>query len=189
MPRIIAGSAKGRRFRVPKSGTRPTSDKVREALFARLENRGYVKDAVVLDLFTGSGGLALEAKSRGARLVTGVDIGREAAAVARSNARDTGLEIDVVQQKAESFVAAQAPGTYDLILCDPPYDIDDKALAAVIAGAAPLLVEDGLLVVERDKRSAEPLWPPSLALDNHRTWGDTTVWSATPVSETFSVDL
>ncbi|HYY10646.1 MAG TPA: RsmD family RNA methyltransferase, partial [Kineosporiaceae bacterium] len=99
MTRIIAGVAGGRRIETPRgSGTRPTSDRVREALFAALDARGAVDGAVVLDLFAGSGALGLEAASRGAEQVVLVDNAREAVAVARSNAAALGLDgVRVVQ--------------------------------------------------------------------------------------------
>ena len=86
MTRIIAGSAKGRRLEVPHGGTRPTSDKIREAIFSRLESWGVLDGARVLDLFAGSGALALEALSRGAQRAVLVDSSTKAARVAKINA-------------------------------------------------------------------------------------------------------
>ncbi|MEZ7897388.1 MAG: 16S rRNA (guanine(966)-N(2))-methyltransferase RsmD [Flaviflexus sp.] len=176
MPRIVSGTAKGMTIKVPKSA-RPTPDMVREAVFNRLTHRGYLDNTYVLDLYAGSGAFGLEAASRGARTVTAVEASREAASTIKANASKTGLEIHVVQQKVETFLAT--PGTqYDVIFLDPPYDLDQEALALALERAVPHLVHDGLLMVERSKHSGQPLWPEGIALDEHRSWGDTVIWSA-----------
>ncbi|MDR1295730.1 MAG: RsmD family RNA methyltransferase, partial [Bifidobacteriaceae bacterium] len=100
MTRIIAGVAKGRTLAVPPRGTRPTSDKVREAIFSAVASRIDLADTAVLDLYAGSGALGLEAASRGARSVVLVEVARSAAAVVRANARTTGLPARVVQDRA-----------------------------------------------------------------------------------------
>src|SRR3954451_21444455 len=126
MTRIIAGSAGGRRIETPKgSDTRPTSDRVREALFGALDARGAVAGAVVLDLFAGSGALGLEAASRGASSVVLVESAREAAAVARRNAVTLGLDgVRGVQAPVQRYLAtgAHSPAVppADLALLDPP---------------------------------------------------------------------
>lgn len=176
MPRIVAGTAKGMTFRVPKSA-RPTPDIVREAIFATLGHRGYLDDTTVLDLFAGSGAFGLEAASRGAQSVTAVDISREAISIIRSNAAKTGLAITAVQSKAETFLNSTG-ADYDVIFLDPPYAMSDREMAPVIEAAAPRLVYDGILLVERDKHAGEPPWPDGLVVDTQRTWGDTVIWSA-----------
>lgn len=183
MPRIVAGSARGRSLQVPKSGTRPTSERVREALFSRLDHYGYIQDCAVLDLYAGSGALALEAMSRGAREAYAVEAARAAAQIIKANAKAAGLTVHVVNQKAETFLAAPSAVKFDLALLDPPYDVGEDALGAVLELLVGHLKPDALVVVERNKRSAEPLWPAGLRLDDARTMGDTTLWSAAVVDD------
>ena len=176
MTRIVAGSVGGRILEVPKTGTRPTSERVREALFSRLEHLDVVDEARVLDLYAGSGALGIEAASRGARHVTLVDSARDAADACRRNVASLGLtdRVTVAAEKAVTFV--QRPATWDLVLVDPPYDVTEADLAAVLA---PLqLSAHGVLVVERGRRSAEPSWPDGIALLDRRAYGDTVMWFA-----------
>jgi 16S rRNA (guanine966-N2)-methyltransferase len=146
--RIIAGSRKGHRIAAPKGETtRPTSDFVREAAFNLI---GPVDDATVLELFAGSGALGLEALSRGAAKAVFVDSDREACRTINANLDKLRLQATVLCQDAIRAVAADR-GTYDLILCDPPYDYDRRdALAPHLAR---LLAPDGLLVYQTDART------------------------------------
>lgn len=176
MLRIVAGTAKGMTIRVPKSA-RPTPDLVREALFSTLGHRGYLDETDVLDLFAGSGAFGLEAASRGVRSVTAVDASHEAVSVMTSNAKKTGLDLHIVQSKALSFLESSA-ADYDVIFLDPPYAMTNDELVPVLAAAVPHLVDDGVLLVERDKHAGEPPWPDGIALDDRRIWGDTVVWTA-----------
>ena len=113
MTRIVSGAAGGRTLQVPKRGTRPTSERVREALFSRLEHLGVVTDARVLDLYAGSGALGLEAACRGARAVTLVDASREAADVCRRNvtAIHTGSSPRTTTSGPRASTAATPPGS------------------------------------------------------------------------------
>lgn len=183
MTRIVAGTAGGRNLQVPKSGTRPTSERVREAMFSRLEHYGYIEDCAVLDLYAGSAALGLEAKSRGARSVVAVESSRQAASVARANAKATGLEIDVVPMKAETYLATEPSERFDLVFLDPPYDVSEGDLGLVLELLVAHLAPDAMVVLERNKRSPEPAWPARLVLDDDRTWGDTRVWSAVVAGE------
>ncbi|MFC5380427.1 16S rRNA (guanine(966)-N(2))-methyltransferase RsmD [Aquipuribacter nitratireducens] len=180
--RIVAGTARGRRLAAPRgSGTRPTSDRTREALFARLDAWGAVEGARVLDLFCGSGALALEALSRGAAEATGVEADRAAARLARDNAAGLGLPLVVVADRAERWLGgAQAEGPWDLVLLDPPYDLGEGALAAVLGAVAERCSPGAVVVVERSARSPEPTWPAGLTPLEPRTYGETTVWFAEP---------
>lgn len=190
MTRIVAGSVGGRVLQVPRSGTRPTSERVREALFSRLEHLGVVEDARVLDLFAGSGALGLEAVSRGARGATLVEAARAAADVCRRNAAALGLgdRVVVVADRAERFVGpadrpgadAARPGSWDLVLVDPPYDLADAALATVLDSLVPALAPDAVVVVERSTRAPEPTWPRGLVRFDERSYGETAVWFAEP---------
>ncbi len=134
MTRIIAGVAGGRRIETPKGAdTRPTSDRVREALFGALDARGALDGAAVLDLFAGSGALGLEAASRGARSVVLVESGREATAVARRNAATLGLDgVRVVQAPVQRYLAtathAPLDPPADVVLLDPPYGFGEAEL-------------------------------------------------------------
>ena len=149
--RIIAGSHRGHRIAAPPGrDTRPTSDRVRENAFNLI---GPVDDADVLDLFAGSGALGLEALSRGAGSATFVESDREACRTINANLDKLRLEATVLCQDAVRAVAADR-STYDLILCDPPYDYERRdALAPHLAR---LLAPDGLLVYQTDART-EPV--------------------------------
>jgi 16S rRNA (guanine966-N2)-methyltransferase len=136
--RVVAGSAGGRRLQAPPGrATRPTGDRVREAVFNALGSMGAVEGASVVDLFAGSGALGIEALSRGAASATFVDDDPRALAVVRSNLAATGLAADavVVRSTAEAWVAGG--GRADLALLDPPYaygdDDWDKLLDALDA--------------------------------------------------------
>lgn len=201
MTRIVAGTAGGRTLQVPRSGTRPTSERVREALFSRLDHLGAVGGARVLDLYAGSGALGLEAASRGAERVTLVETSRPAAELCRRNARALGLRaVDVVPQKVETYLAgvpARGAAPAHLVLLDPPYDVTEEGLANVLAllaargsedstrpagpGPAPWLDAGAVVVVERSRRSPEPTWPVGLERTDVRRYGDTQVWFGAPV--------
>lgn len=201
MTRIVAGVLGGRTIAVPGKGTRPTSDRVREAIFSRLEHLGVLDGARVLDLYAGSGALGLEAASRGAGSVTLVDSARPAADVARRNVAELGLAgVRVATETAERFAASLAgagsrPGSgavpraasgttaaLDLVFLDPPYDLDEDALATVLTHlAAPGVLADGaVVVVERSIRTPEPAWPDGLAAFARKDYGDTAVYYAEP---------
>lgn len=180
--RIVAGAAGGRTLRTPSRGTRPTSERVREALFNRLDHAGRVTGARVLDLYAGSGALGLEAASRGARQVVLVEAAREAVAVCRANAAALGLgdTVRVVASRVEAFLAGDPDAPFDLVLLDPPYDQDDVALGAALdALAARWLAPDAAVVVERSRRRPPPRWPAALAAQAERAYGDTVLWFAT----------
>jgi 16S rRNA (guanine966-N2)-methyltransferase len=201
--RIVAGTAGGRTLQVPRSGTRPTSERVREALFSRLEHLGALDGARVLDLYAGSGALGLEAASRGAERVTLVEAARPAADLCRRNAKSLGLRaVDVVPQRVETYLSgapARGAAPAHLVLLDPPYDVTEEGLGAVLAllaargsedtsqpapaGPVPWLDRDAVVVVERSRRSPEPTWPAGLERTDARRYGDTQVWFGAPVLE------
>lgn len=184
MTRIVAGAARGRTLAVPKgTSTRPTSDRVREALFSRLDHEGLLGGARVLDLFAGSGALGLEAASRGADHVLLVDSSTTAAAVCRRNAASLGLtQVQVRAQPVASLLAGSAPEPYDLVLLDPPYTTGEHALSAVLARLVQggWLHDDAVVVLERSSRSEEPRWPPGLRRVAQRRYGETRLWFAEP---------
>ena len=181
MTRIIAGSLRGRSLAVPPKGTRPTSDRVREAVFSSLDARG-VLDRAVLDLYAGSGALGFEALSRGASRLTAVEAGPPAVKVLRANARALGLRPEIIAAKVATFlargIATVAGAPFGVVLMDPPYDVEpDGDLAALAEGD---WLEDGALVVlERSVRSADPVFPEAFAEVSSRRYGETVVWYAT----------
>ena len=151
--RIIAGTHRGRRIAAPKGReTRPTSDRVRENAFNLI---GPVDGAEVLDLFAGSGALGLEALSRGAARATFVEQDRDACRVIDENLDKLGLKAIVLPMDAVRAVE-QERSTYDLALCDTPYDYDGARLAPHLAK---LLTDDGLLVWESSSREPAPEAP------------------------------
>ena len=167
--RVVAGDFKGRRLVAPRgAGTRPTADRVREALFSML---GDVSGARVLDLYAGSGALGIEALSRGAESAVFVERDQAALAALRRNLDAVGARAEVRRQDVVRFLA-RPEGTFDLVFCDPPYDVA-PAVAAPLAGALPTLLGEGArIVTESDKRN--PLLLP-LPLLVERTYGDTRV--------------
>ena len=184
MTRVVAGTAGGRTLRVPPKGTRPTSDRVRVALFSRLDHLGVLRGARVLDLYAGSGALGIEAASRGAAAVTLVDSARAATDVCRRNVAALGLTaVDVVTQRAERFVQSPVGAPWDLVLVDPPYELPEPELAAVLEGLAGegRLTAHAVVVVERSSRTPEPAWPEGLQRTDRRAYGETVVWFACPV--------
>ena len=184
MTRIVAGSAKGRTLAVPKSGTRPTSERVREALFSRLDHMNVLEGATVLDLFAGTGALGLEALSRGAARATLVEKASAAARVASANVRATGLPARVVTADVRAYLGARSgealTGENDLVFIDPPYDIPEGDMTTVLSALAPWVGSDSLIVVERSTRAPAPTWPPFLVLEDTRAWGETVAYFAGP---------
>ncbi|MBO1756171.1 16S rRNA (guanine(966)-N(2))-methyltransferase RsmD [Allobranchiibius sp. CTAmp26] len=179
MPRIVAGSARGRRITTPPGdGTRPTSDRVREALFGRLAHLGAVADAQVLDLYAGSGALGLEAVSRGARSALLVESDRRAAEVIRRNVAELGLDAQVRQTTVVQTLGGHAPHAMHLVLIDPPYAVSDDEVAEVLRTLVTggWLQVEAVVVLERASRSPEPRWPDGLRSLESRAYGETTVW-------------
>lgn len=178
MTRIVAGAAGGRRLRVPEQGTRPTSERVREALFSALDARIDLDGARVLDLYAGSGALGLEALSRGAGYVMLVESNARAAAVVRANVAEVGLPGAVVTTAPAAAVVAGTPdGEYDIVLLDPPYALAPSEIGAVLTDLAAKgwVGEGSLVVVERATRSPETVWPDGFEVERTRKYGDTRV--------------
>ncbi|PSQ89586.1 MAG: 16S rRNA (guanine(966)-N(2))-methyltransferase RsmD [Bacteroidetes bacterium QS_8_64_10] len=171
--RIIAGQLKRKSIRAPQGHlTRPTTDRTRESLFHLVEARLALREAEVLDLFAGTGALGLEAISRGARFVTFVENERRVMQVARDNA-DT---LDVSDQgrfvpgDAVHFLETYNGPPFDLIMADPPYDLD--AMDRLPDLALPHVREGGLLTLEHDTRIFFDEHPH---LDTSRPYGRTIV--------------
>jgi 16S rRNA (guanine966-N2)-methyltransferase len=178
--RIIAGTAGGRRIEVPPAGTRPTSERVREALFSALDAGPGVAGAAVLDLYAGSGALGLEALSRGAAHALFVESDRRAARTLRRNIAVLGLgEVALVRvATAAAVLAAPAPRRYDLVLADPPYAVDNGEITGWLRAAVAhgWLAEDATVAVERPARAEAFAWPPPLRPGRDRRYGDTIVY-------------
>ena len=165
------------------SGTRPTSDRVREALFSRLEHLEVLIGARVADLYAGSGALGLEAASRGAATVLLVESDKGAAKVAQQNAGALGIPGVTVRHSTVQRVLGAAPAQpQTLVFLDPPYELSEEALAADLAALADQqwLAPEALVVVERSSRSPEPAWPEALELEGERRYGETKIWFAGP---------
>ncbi|MCP2367872.1 16S rRNA (guanine966-N2)-methyltransferase [Agromyces flavus] len=190
MTRIIAGDAGSLTLAVPRSGTRPTSDRVREAIFSALEARDAIDGAVVVDLYAGSGALGLEAASRGASEVVLVERAKAAADVCRRNAtavaravRRRAPRIRVEVRSVPTYLES-APGGIDLAFIDPPYDLGERELARDLELLAPRLADDATVVVERSSRSPEPTWPRGISPERRRDYGETTLWWASAAPAT-----
>lgn len=182
MPRIIAGRLGGRSVPGPSGkGTRPTSDRVREALFSRLEGWDALEGARVLDLFAGTGALAFESLSRGATSAVLVEKHAPMARSLRSTAADLGLAevCDIRSARAESVIeqlrheATQHAGPFGLVFLDPPYDMETGDLEQLLGTLCPVLAEEALVVVERSRRSADVAWPEGWTDDGTKEYGDT----------------
>jgi 16S rRNA (guanine966-N2)-methyltransferase len=176
--RIVAGTLGGRVLRAPAgSDTRPTSEKVREAVFNILGEPGA--GAVVLDLFAGSGALGLEAISRGAARVVFVEKARPTLAVLRRNVADLGAEArsEIVVADAITYLARPPAQPWTWVFIDPPYrsDLAGRALDALGAAAPQILTEDASIVVEHDRRNVPADAHGSLLRTDLRRYGDTEV--------------
>ena len=183
MSRIVAGEARGRRLAVPEGrDTRPTSDRVREALFASLEaDLGGLTGRHFLDLYAGSGAVGIEALSRGAAPVVLVEANRRAAGVIRQNLRTVGLPGgEVLMGKVERLVTAPPPAAapFDVVFIDPPYAMTGEAVTGVLTGLRDQgwIADDAALVLERSARTGEYAWPPGFEADRSRRYGDTALW-------------
>lgn len=174
--RIVAGTHRGRRIAAPPGAqTRPTSDRVREALFSIL---GPVDGLDVIDLFAGSGALGLEALSRGARSATLVERSPRALASIRANVAALGEEgrVRVVGRDWRAALAAEraAGRAFGLCLCDPPYSLTNRVVAAIGAALAPVMAPPGIVVIEHSA-ALPPPEPSGLEIASRidRTYGDT----------------
>ncbi len=191
MSRIVAGRHRGRRLETPTGATtRPTSDRVREALFSALTSWGGTaavppEDALTglafLDLYAGSGAIGLEAASRGAAPVLLVESDARTAALARRNVAALALPATLRTMSVETLARAGAERAYDVVFADPPYALAADRLDMVVADLVTngWLAPDGLLVLERSSRTPAPRWPPQVADAWDRSYGETVLHYAT----------
>jgi 16S rRNA (guanine(966)-N(2))-methyltransferase RsmD len=169
--RIVAGSARGRRLAAPPGAeTRPTSDRVRESVFNVLGQ--FFEGGAVLDLYAGTGALALEALSRGCERAVCVDSDRRAADVIARNAAACGFgdRVEVLRTPVERAIQRLAPGSFTLAFVDPPYAIGPAGALAVLDR---VLAEGGAVVAEHDARRPPGERYGALALVDRRHFGST----------------
>lgn len=180
--RIVAGLLGGRRLAVPAGErTRPTSDRVREALFSALESLTDLAGARFLDLYAGSGAVGLEAVSRGAAGALLVESDARVARTARENTAVLGLSgaVEVRVGRAATVVATGPDGPpFDVVFADPPYAVDDAEVSEVLSGlvGGGWLASDAVVVVERSSRSPALRWVPGITAERSRRYGETTLW-------------
>ena len=193
MSRIISGAAGGVRLAsVPGDNTRPTTDRVKESLFSKLESYDIIRGARVLDAFGGSGALGCEALSRGAASVTLLDTYPKAVAVIRKNVAAvekamgrtgssgaTGSAVRVQQSQALAYVKS-ASGPWDLVFVDPPYAMPNEQVSELLEALTPKLAEGAVVVVERSSRDAEPVWGEGLYCFSTRQHGETVLYYVEP---------
>ncbi|MDJ0316210.1 16S rRNA (guanine(966)-N(2))-methyltransferase RsmD [Arthrobacter antibioticus] len=189
MSRIVAGAAGGSPLvSVPGEGTRPTTDRVKEALFSRLESMNMLSGTRVLDLYAGAGSLGVESASRGASSVELVEFDDKAAAVCQRNAelvnKVVGAKVVTVKRaKVESFLeraALAGVDQWDLVFMDPPYPLTETELQLVLGLLGPRLSACAVVVVERSARTPEPSWPPLMERFAEKKYGETRLWFAEP---------
>ena len=195
MSRIISGAAGGVRLAsVPGDNTRPTTDRVKESLFSKLESYDIIRGARVLDAFGGSGALGCEALSRGAASVTLLDTYPKAVAVIRKNvaavekamgragagsSSAAGSVARVQQSQALTYVKS-ASGPWDLVFVDPPYAMPNEQVTELLEALTPKLAEGAVVVVERSSRDAEPVWGEGLYCFSTRQHGETVLYYVEP---------
>lgn len=185
MTRIIGGIAGSRKLVSPAKTTRPTSDRIRESLFSKLEARDLLESSHVLDLYAGTGALALEAVSRGASVAWMVERDGKAAAVCVANARlvqkalqDEELEAEtkVVNKSVAAMLAGEASTRFDIVFIDPPYEVTNDEVTANLKALEAHLNPDAVVVVERSSRSGAVSAPNYLKLDEEKSYGDTVLY-------------
>jgi 16S rRNA (guanine966-N2)-methyltransferase len=179
--RIVAGTLGGRRLEVPPGpATRPTSDRVREALFNTLATLTDLVGARFVDLYAGSGAVGLEAVSRGAAHVLLVENHQKATRAAKANIRALGARdrATLITTTVGAALATSTDEPYDIVFADPPYAATDQQLTAMqealIDGG--WLAPGGILVIERATRSGAPPWVKSITEMRTRKYGETTLW-------------
>lgn len=184
--RVISGRFKGLSLVAPKTGTRPTTDRVKEALFSHLDNEWVLEGARVLDLFAGTGALGFEAMSRGASSAVFVDNSAQAIALLKKSvaaAKKLGswepqLQLSVRRAKVEAYVAhLSSSDEFSLVFADPPYEFssekfDDLMDALASSGA---LSSDAVIVAERSTLGEAALAPQDWEIQQSRNYGETAI--------------
>ncbi|MGI8645559.1 MAG: 16S rRNA (guanine(966)-N(2))-methyltransferase RsmD [Nocardioides sp.] len=183
MTRIIGGTTGGRRIAAPRGvATRPTSDRVREALFSAIESWcGSLSGLRFLDLYAGSGAIGLEAWSRGAGVVSLVEQDRRTATLIETNAASLGFhKADVRAASVSTTLGRHPTAPYDLAYLDPPYPLPDDDIVAALRALDRngWLVPGALVVVERSARGPALAWPTGYTPTRDRAYGDSALWFA-----------
>lgn len=184
MTRVVAGVARGRRLAVPTgTGTRPTSDRAREALFSTLTSMvGAWAGRRVLDLYAGSGAVGLEALSRGADHCLLVESDPRALGTLRANIETVGLPgAEASGATVERLVADGRPGgspAYDVVFLDPPYDLGAEAVRKVLGQLVVngWLAAAAVVAIERASRDEPWEWPGGLVAERSRRYGEAMLW-------------
>ncbi|WP_346844668.1 16S rRNA (guanine(966)-N(2))-methyltransferase RsmD [uncultured Rothia sp.] len=195
MSRIIAGAAGGLRLEnVPGSNTRPTTDRVKEALFSRLETYDILVGSRVLDLFGGSGALGYESISRGAAHADFCETYAKAQNVLEKNAHALAAALPgriakIHKMSARSFLTHYAGKSWELVFIDPPYAMDNEELEELLTLLAPHLAEGAVVVIERSSRTAEPAWPYLLSKFAEKKYGETILYFVEPEAQDSPVGL
>jgi 16S rRNA (guanine966-N2)-methyltransferase len=181
--RIIAGAIGSLQLKPAAKATRPTSDRVKESLFAKLDAMGVIEGAKVLDLFAGTGALGLESASRGAVSVDLVERDRAAFGLLEQNVKSSlssfvkqGIsnKIQAHNLDAQRYLKSATAG-FDLVFVDQPYDFPNAELEQFLIAIGEILSEEGLVIVERSSRS-EQLEIETLELQSSKNYGDTAIW-------------
>ena len=189
--RVISGRFKGVALTTPKSGTRPTTDRTKEAIFSHLDSWGVLDDARVLDLFAGTGALGIEALSRGARELVAVESSAPAAALIaqtltalkHNRSWEHGMCARVVKARAEKYAAsASAVGPFDMVFIDPPYAFETNDCNQLLADLASreLTSSNTVIMLERSTRSEAPTAPANWEITDRRDYGETAVYYIEP---------
>ena len=189
--RIIAGRFKGFEVRVPAKGTRPTTDRTKEAVFSHLESMGMLNNTRILDLYAGSGALGIEALSRGASTLVAVEAAGQAANLLRTtfnnlkkqHAWQSGDSVQVIRCKAEqyaqTYVTPHESQQFDVVFIDPPYAVEDEVCNTLLRDLVHnhVVREDGVVILERSARSPEPQVPEDWEIVRAKNYGETAVYT------------
>jgi 16S rRNA (guanine966-N2)-methyltransferase len=184
MTRIIAGAIGSFRLKGAAKATRPTSDMVKESFFAKLDAQNLFENAVVLDLFAGTGALGLEAISRGASEALFIESDKAAYALLKTNVdlAKSALENQKIRPKLETkhqdaAIATKSfrPSRFSLVFVDPPYDLPNQFLEEILLVLLPSLVLEATIVVERSSKALKFAVPEGYGLREIKTYGDTSV--------------
>lgn len=184
MTRIIGGIAGSRTLASPAKVTRPTSDRIRESIFNRLESLGLIQGADVLDLYAGTGALGLETASRGARSVMLVENNKQALGGIITNQRmikaalqkeDLDCDIRAEGKSVSSYLSAFS-SKFNLVFIDPPYEVSNTEINENLIALLPHLNEEFVIVLERSSRTPQPELPDALKITEEKSYGDTVVY-------------
>ena len=184
MTRIIGGIAGSRVLASPAKVTRPTSDRIRESIFSRLDALNLIENATVLDLYAGTGALGLEAASRGAKQVVMVENHKQALGGIIQNMRmiktaieKEGLAVDLRAEGKSVLSYLQSSSlVFDLVFIDPPYDVANPSITQVLTELVPKLSKDATVILERSSRDEKPELPEQLSISEEKNYGDTVVY-------------